>query len=147
MECLAKNNWDYHLETRDNKFNVQNEIINNMKENFVIPPYFPAWLSGFIEAVGCFRTLNNKAASFYISPAVPGQGQKNYDYYILNAIKTFYNSHHKIGIQKDPRYLAVHYRISISGLPCLTLVKEHLTQYPLLGNKKLSFDKWSDLIK
>jgi hypothetical protein len=96
-------------------------------------------LSGFIEAEGCFRFRNNKATSeppvpfltdpcqdrfkkFYIS--------QNSDLYILNAIKIYFLSNHKIGIHKDPRYDAIHYRISISGKPCIARIKEHLNIYP-----------------
>ena len=113
-------------------------LINSKNHSFIIPHYFNGWLSGFVEAEGCFRCRNDKATSFYIS--------QNNDYYILNAIKTFFNSNHKIGIHKDLRNLNQHYRISISGKPCLTLIKHHFNHYPLLGHKKISFDIWSSSI-
>lgn len=136
--CLLNKDWSYHLNFRDKKFDLQENIINSNNQFFIIPTYFKGWVSGFIEAEGCFRFLNNKATSFYIS--------QNNDFYIINAMKTFFQSQHKIGIHKDYRRVATHYRISISGKPCLTLIKSHLLKYPLLGNKKISFDIWSKTI-
>jgi hypothetical protein len=138
IKCLENKNWDYHLKTRDNKYQLQTNLIHYFNNYFFIPHYFNGWISGFVEAEGCFRFRDNKAISFYIS--------QNNDIYILNAIKTIFNSKHKIGINKDFRSLSVQYRVSISGKPCLTLIKNHFYNYPLMGNKKLSFDIWSDSI-
>lgn len=133
-QCLKINNWDYHLETRDNKYNLQTDIINAYNNNFIFPSYFNGWLSGFIESESCFRFVNNKPSSFYIS--------QNDDLYILNAIKKYFNSNHKIGINKDIRSSKIQYRISFSGKPFIKLLNNHLIKYPLLGHKKLSFNKW-----
>ena len=134
LKCVKEKSWNYHLKTRDTKYDIQKELVTYKNKYFLIPTYFNGWLSGFIEAEGCFRLRKNKATSFYIS--------QNYDFYILNAIKKYFLSNHKIGIHKDPRYEAIHYRISISGKPCLARIKEHFNKYPLLGNKKLSFNIW-----
>jgi len=138
QKCLENKNWDYHLKTRDNKYELQNKLIQDYNNYFFIPHYFNAWVSGFVEAEGCFRFRNNKATSFYIS--------QNNDKYILNAIKSIFNSKHKLGINSDSRSLNLQYRVSISGKPCLTLIKNHFFNYPLMGNKKLSFDIWSESI-
>lgn len=138
--CYENKEWSFHLKTRDNRYDLMLSLnlINRDKNPYLIPPYFNEWLSGFIEAEGSFRSINNKASSFYIS--------QNDDYYILNVIKAFFNSHHKLGIHKDLRYEKIQYRISMSGKPCLTLIKNHLTNYPLIGNKLLSFNIWKDSI-
>lgn len=68
---------------------------------------------------------------------------QNDDIYILNAIKNWFLSNHKIGIHRDSRYETIHYRISISGKPCISIIKEHFTLYPLLGHKRLSFNVWN----
>lgn len=138
LKCIENKDWDYHLKTRDQKFDLQIDLINSYNNSFFIPHYFKGWLSGFIEAEGCFRFRNNKAISFYIS--------QNNDIYILNAIKTIFNSKHKIGINKDLRSIKTQYRLSISGKPCLTLIKNHFSNYPLIGNKILSYNKWSATI-
>ena len=134
-KCLVQKDWDYHLKTRNKKYDLQKEIINSKNQEFIIPAYFNGWLSGFVEAEGSFRLRNNKATSFYIS--------QNNDIYILNAIKNWFLSNHKIGINRDSRYETIHYRISISGKPCISRIKEHFTLYPLLGHKRLSFNVWN----
>ena len=106
--------------------------INYFNNYFILPSYFNCWLSGFIEAEGIFRFRNNKPTSFYIS--------QNDDKYILNAIKSYFNSNHKIGIHKDFRSSNTQYRISFSGKPFIKLLNENLLKYPLLGNKKNSFN-------
>lgn len=139
INCIENKDWGYHLKTRDKKYELQINLINFYNNSFVIPPYFNEWLSGFVEAEGCFRFKNNKAISFYIS--------QNNDIYILNAIKTMFNSKHKIGINKDLRTLNKQYRVSISGKLCLTVIKHHFCHYPLIGNKQLNFNIWSSSIK
>jgi hypothetical protein len=60
--------------------NIQNkEIVNK--------PYFGRWLSGFIEAKGCF-CIGQSFISFSI-------GQK-YDLYLLEAIKSYLGALNKI---------------------------------------------------
>ena len=142
-QCLAHQDWDYHLKTRSQKFITQKNKIDYYNKFFVLPDYFDSWLSGFIEAEGCFRYLKkpSRAASLrsvkeslYIS--------QNSDYYILNAIKQFFNENHKIGIHKDARHITIHYRISFSGKPFIKKILDHLTKYPLLGEKKRLFVLW-----
>ena len=140
-KCIKINEWDYHLETRNNKYDEQINIINNYNNDFVLLSYFNCWLSGFIEAEGCFRFQNNKPSSFYIS--------QNDDKYILNAIRNYFNCNHKIGIpnrlrwgHKDIRSSRIQYRISLSGKPLRNLLNDHLLKYPLLGNKRISFNIW-----
>lgn len=130
--CLQNRSWNYHLESRDLKYAQQKDILASYKKDFVIPPYFGPWLSGFAEAEGSFRSTH--ALSFYI-----GQNQ---DWYILNAIKRFFNSHHKLGINKNlrrPWLDSVQYRVSMTGKPVLVKIVEHFTKYPLLGYKQVSF--------
>jgi group I intron endonuclease len=132
-KCKEYNTWDYHVNNRDLKYDQQKNIIDSCKDSFITPSYFSPWLSGFIEAEGCFRILSR---SFYIS--------QNSDWYILNAIKQYFNSHHKLGIHKDLRkeYPEIHYRISMTGKPCVQNIINHFNKFPLLGHKKLSYYKW-----
>ena len=51
-----------------------------------LPCYFKSWLAGFIEAEGCFS--NRKAGNFTFSIA------QNYDYYLIYAIRNYYNLQH-----------------------------------------------------
>lgn len=139
-QCLKFNDWNYHLKTRNLKYNLQTNIINlNNNNNKNLPIYFNCWLSGFIEAEGCFRFRNNKPTSFYIS--------QNDDIYILNMIKIYFNSNHKIGIHNDIRTSNIHYRISLSGKPFIELLNHHLINFPLLGYKRTQFYNWLELYK
>lgn len=131
FKTIQNNSWDFHLKNRDLKYDKQHTLIEENKD-FVIPSYFSAWLSGFIEAEGSFRCTHSK--SFYIS--------QNWDFYILNAIKSYFNSKHKIGIHLDPRSEVVHYRISMSGKPCFKNIENHFLNYPLLGYKNISYQNW-----
>lgn len=136
-ECLKNKDWDYHLKTRDFKYNLQSDIINKYYNTFILPSYFKEWLSGFIEAESCFRFRNNKPTSFYIS--------QNNDYYILNAIKVYFYANHKIGINKDKRSSNIQYRISLSGKPFIESLNNHLINNPLLGYKRTQFYIWLEL--
>lgn len=131
-KTLLDRSWDYHLATRDSKYEHQKQIIQGAKHHFVIPHYFGPWLSGFMEAEGCFRSSASAGLSVYVS--------QNDDWYILNAIKTYWKSHHKLGVNKDIRSKATQYRLSISGKPVLKGVLEHFETYPLLGHKRLSYE-------
>jgi hypothetical protein len=130
-QCMANRSWDFHLKTRDFKYNRQQGLIENYNQNFKIPDYFSPWLSGFVEAEGCFRQIHG--LSVYIS--------QNDDWYILNAVKKYFDSHHKIGLHKDKRYpLSLHYRLSLSGKPTIQRIIAHFEKNPLLGYKKVSYD-------
>jgi hypothetical protein len=133
LQTRTNNTWQYHFKTRNHKYDDTNslkEIISNKALDYTHLSYFPAWVSGFTEAEGCFRIAPR---SYYIS--------QNSDYYILNSIKTLFSSNLKIEIHKDPKYPSSHYRISMSG-NTLIKVQSHFQKYPLLGYKKVSFDKW-----
>jgi hypothetical protein len=132
-QCFELNSWDYHLETRDSRYSKQKDIIDHYKTSFIIPPYFGPWFSGFTEAEGSFRST--AGLSFYIG--------QNDDWYILNAIKTYLGSHHKLGVHKDlrrPWLDTVQYRVSMSGKPTIENIINHFNQFPLLGYKKVSYD-------
>ena len=38
--CIENTNWEYHLNTRDNKYNSQINLINLFNNEFSIPHYF-----------------------------------------------------------------------------------------------------------
>ena len=145
-DCMENNDWEYHLKKREIRYLNQEKYIKNFKESFVIPSYFGPWLSGFTEAKGCFR-----AKSYYIC--------QNNDWYILNAIKIYLNSHHKLRINKDSRireshsnkaihiFVPVQYRVSMSGKPAINNIINHFNKYPLLGEKKVNFRIWKESLK
>jgi hypothetical protein len=127
--CLKDNSVSNYLNKRHLKYNVQSTIIKNLNKNFTIPYYFPAWLSGFIEAEGCFSIRIKGNHSFSI-------GQKN-DYYLLNSIKNFFNLSNNIGNPYKTFYSVETYKKEI-----LNKIISHCILYPLLGEKSKSLDKF-----
>ena len=129
--CLKNRSWLYHKETRDFKYENQSEYLKKLNADFKIPSYFPAWISGFFEAEGHFGSTH--ALRVYIS--------QNDDWYLLNAIKAYFSSRHKLGLHKDARRDAKHYRLSMTGKPVLKNIIAHFEAYALLGAKRSSFSR------
>ena len=126
-ECLICNDVMWYLNNRDQKY-------SNYKTNYIINPlYFFEWLSGFIEAEGCFTIRQKNNHSFSI-------GQKN-DKYILEIIRTHFEIQSKIRNLSDNFWLLETYRKST-----LQNIITHCITYPLLGEKKVSFYKFKNLI-
>ena len=108
-------------------------------------PYFSAWLSGFIEAEGHFNlrlypvTGGIKTCSFQIG----SRSVQNKDSFILELIKNYFGSKHKIIADKKLNNENIaHYRISISGPDARLALKSHFSAFPLLGHKNISYSAW-----
>ena len=86
-------------------------------------------LSGFIEAEGCFCLRKNKVHSFSIA-------QKN-EKKLLEFIKTYFNIQSNVRCVKNDLWSLETYRKS----SLLNIIK-HCENYPLLGQKLLSFNKF-----
>ena len=121
-EMLYSNNVQNYLETRDAKYNnreMRQRQFNKM--DITTLPYFGRWLSGFIEAEGCFSVRKMGTFSFSI-------GQK-YDFYQVEAIKGYIGAYNKVQ-KKNGFYLIEVYRKSV-----LDFLFAHFIKYPLLGEK------------
>jgi len=128
--CLIENSINWYFSNRPLKYNNQLAIIKSFEENcFIIPNYFKSWLSGFIEAEGCFSIRINKNHSFSI-------GQNN-DFYLLNAIKQYFEASNKVRHSNKDFYLLEIYKKEI-----LDKIIDHCLNFPLLGNKALSLNKF-----
>ena len=128
LNCLKLNNVDWYFNNRNNKYLFVITKLFNCDFS-----YFNEWLSGFIEAEGSFsiRTTKNNH-SFSI-------GQKK-DKYILENIKTHFNITNQIRLINNDFWFLEVYKKSV-----LTDIINHLNNYPLLGEKKLSFKKFKNL--
>jgi len=124
--CLTETSVEKYLSTRDTKFKEQFTIIN---ANFKVPLYFKAWLSGFIEAEGCFSIRKTKAHSFSIG--------QNDDVYLIDAIKQYFEVSNKV---RNP--YGNFYFIEVYKKEVLAKIVEHCTNYPLLGEKLESLKKF-----
>ena len=133
-KCLMHNSIDFYLLNRNSKFITQIATINSdmfglKSGNFIIPYYFKPWLSGFIEAEGCFSIRIKGNNSFSI-------GQNN-DFYIIDAIKIYFNSTNKVR-----NSYGVFYSIEMYKKETLSNVITHCINYPLLGEKAESLAKF-----
>ena len=130
LECFKRENVDWYLKARNNKYRSSN-INEPQFEN----SYFNEWLSGFIEAEGCFSIrTNHNNHSFSIG--------QNKDKYILDYIKNYFNISNQVRNINNKFWLIEVYRKSV-----LIKIVDHCIKYPLLGEKILSFNKFKGLFK
>ena len=130
--CLTETSVEKYLSTRDTKFKEQFAIIN-ANVNLKVPTYFKAWLSGFIEAEGCFSIRKTEAHSFSIG--------QNDDVYLIEAIKQYFEVSNKV---RNP--YGNFYFIEVYKKEALARIVAHCTNYPLLGEKLESLKKFKEKI-
>ena len=125
--CLINTSIDDYFTNRDLKYKEQVNIINSP---FNMPIYFKEWLSGFIEAEGCFSLRKTKNHSFSIG--------QNDDKYLIEAIKQYFEA---INIVRNPS--KNFYFLEIYRKEIIKKIILHCTNYPLLGEKNESLQKFS----
>lgn len=125
------------IKLRDNKYKNQEAMLDWKDKNFVVPSYFPAWLSGFIEAEGHFRIVKRDSGSIRVSQFIIGQ---NYEKYLLKAILIYFNKENKISytLSKGVTY----YKIHLGGPEVRSLLASQFNSYPLLGDKNTKYQEW-----
>lgn len=129
----------HYLSNRDFKYKQQTAIIHtynysNTENGITLPRYFNAWLSGFIEAEGCFSIRKNNSYSFSIG--------QNDDIYLINSIKEFFNARNKIRTTSS-----IFYSLEIYKKETLNKIINHCNYYPLLGEKAISLQKFKKIFK
>lgn len=134
--CMKNRDVNFYLQNRDSKYDKQENIAQSNKK-FIqsLPDYFPAWLSGFIEAEGSFSVYN---VNGQIKPKGFTIGQ-NYDLYLIEAIKNYFGSHHTI-FKSSSKDGVDYYRIDMYGVKTRQNIQDHLLKYPLLGSKRDSYE-------
>ena len=127
--CLNETSVEKYLSNRNLKYDKQLTIIKT-NNNFKKPNYFKMWLSGFIEAEGCFSIRKNNNHSFSIG--------QNDDLYLIEAIKEYFEVTNKV---RNP--YGKFYFLEIYKKEVLLKIITHCTNYPLLGEKLESLKKFS----
>ena len=138
-DCLLGKNLEDFLINRDNKYNNKKSILEDLSRK-ELPSYFPQWLSGFIEAEGNFSLVFNEKGHLRKSAFTIGQ---NDELHILEWIKLYFNG--KTTILKDKPKIGgnfEHYRLYLYNGETRELIFKHFNKYPLLGYKKVSYDKF-----
>lgn len=138
---------------RDLMYKDQSDMLNYNEKNFVIPSYFPAWLSGFVEAEGGFIVRFDKRRDMQVIREIYiGQ---NSEHYILKAIRDYFGGSVKVHFsvskkefsEKRKRLGEVRYYFVIMGSKAVrSAINYHFTRYPLLGDKKVSYKRWCDYL-
>jgi len=101
------------------------------------------WLSGFIEAEGCFyanlrvNQLRLDAFSFNQKLTIT-QKDTHGECIVLQEILFLFQSSGKIHIAKKPNC----YRIQFDSLKSQAIIIDYFCKFPLLGNKKIAFLRW-----
>lgn len=130
LSCFENPCVENYLKTRNNKYKDQQIIIqSNPYKSLNNPYYFEKWLSGFVEAEGCFSIRKSGQTSFSI-------GQK-YEHYIIHAIQQYFNSSNTLRQPSNHFFL-----LEIYNQKTLHLILNHFDKNPLLGHKKISFQKF-----
>lgn len=127
--CLTQTSVETYLLNRNLKYHQQLNIIKS-NIDLKIPSYFKGWLSGFIEAEGCFSIRKSNNHSFSIG--------QNDDLYLIEAIKLYFEATNKV---RNP--YGKFYAVEIYKKEVLLKIISHCTNYPLFGEKLESLKKFN----
>src|SRR6266480_902592 len=131
LECFKRNDVEWYLNSRNSKYLATTGRDTSVDIDY---SYFNEWLSGFIEAEGCFSIRQNNSHSFSIG--------QNDDKYLIDAIRNHFSIQSQTRNPHKTFWLIETYRVST-----LHNIIKHCTEYPLIGQKLVSFKKFKDLIK
>ncbi len=131
--CMKHNNVELYLKERDSKY-INNNIFQFTTLNN-LPSYFPSWLSGFIEAEGCFSITAKGVLSFSIA--------QKYEKHLIACIRDYFKAfNYKVIIRSNDLF-----EIKIYNKESLKIIFLHCTKFPLLGEKKESLEKFKQFLK
>ena len=145
--CLSHNDVEIYLDSRNLKYSHQLSIVQE-NLNKSIPLYFNSWLSGFIEAEGCFSLRPQPRPKGAVKDEGGGKnssfsiGQNN-DVYILNLIKRHFDASNMI---RKPYKDKDFYSLEIYRKDVLNKIIHHCETYPLLGAKYDSLLKFKKAV-
>lgn len=167
FECLRRDDLDWYLANRDNKYHNALQIENILKCSQISRlPYYNTWLSGFIEAEGCFSCRSTSCRSHSFSFSISQKG----DQYLLESIKDTFTASNTVRLIRNKRNAQIAeldskldsksaktdsnskafsssfirrsnnlFLLEIYRKDVLKRVISHCTCFPLLGEKNTSF--------
>lgn len=94
IKCMNNGTKEFVEKKKSLMYQDQGDLLQSFENHFVIPHYFPAWLSGFVEAEGCFRFLYDKRRGMKESGRF-NIGQ-NFEHFIIKAIRDYFKANVKI---------------------------------------------------
>lgn len=127
-KCLEK----FYLSSRDYKYLGVENIVQTNLDAPRLPIYFQSWLSGFIEAEGCFSRRKIGTKFFSIG--------KIKDIYIITAIQQFFGINNKIRLTKEKYYF-----LEVYNKATLNTINAHFCNYPLGGAKAESLLRFNEV--
>lgn len=127
--CLTQTSIEAYLINRNYKYDKQYSIIKS-NINYKIPFYFKEWLSGFIEAKGCFSIGKYNEYAFLIG--------QNDDLYLIEAIKQYFEVTNRVKNSYGKFFF-----IEIFEKKVLIKIITHCSNYPLFGEKLKSLKKFN----
>lgn len=102
----------------------------------LLPTLEDSWLSGFIDAEGCFRISYDKLADKYRLIFQITQDEVE----ILEKIKNLFGNKHRGSIIKD----RTTYLLMLSSKGARELIIKYLLKFPLKSQKRIAFMKWEE---
>lgn len=137
-ECLVRNDVEWYLKNRDRAMQPREPrgsyvMKKNNDQIDTNVSYYPEWLSGFIEAEGCFSIRKSGNHSFSIA-------QKD-SAYLIESIKDYFGVTNKIQKKNESFYVIEAYKRSV-----FIDIDKHLSKYPLLGQKLTSYSRFKDML-
>lgn len=131
--CLKHNNVETYLKERENKYiSAKIALISCLND---LPYYFPSWLSGFIEAEGCFSVTAKGVLSFSIA--------QKYEKNLIACIRDYFKAMtSKVIIRPNELF-----EIKIYNKESLNKIVLHCTEFPLQGEKKESLAQFKQFKK
>ena len=132
--CLKHNNVELYLKGRDFKYFSAEHYLFKYSSLKNLPCYFPSWLSGFIEAEGCFSITTKGVLSFSIA--------QKYERDLIACIRDYFNAlNYQVIIRPNELF-----EIKIYNKECLKKIIQHSTDFPLQGEKKESVEKFKHFL-
>ncbi len=111
-----------------------------LKKQIVQVSLETGWLSGFIEAEGCFYAifrLNLENYHFYQKLTLTQQDTHG-EFHILQEIAILLKETGTLHLTKKPNY----FKVSFNSLKSQAIIVFYINKFPLLGNKNIVFHRW-----